>query len=104
MYKGRSEFSTPSSPPPLLPAAAGAPALRALLTASVLIIVPNYSLLALSDLLFAVVLRFTSRQVLFHSLPGRLVPSWEALESSVVIFGYTAPLVERWGAKRVFQV
>ena len=92
------------SPSPL-PAVA-VPPLKALLTTPVVIAVLNYSLLALTEISFTAIL-----PIYLASTPLSLTPrTIGILIGSMGIFNgvfqvvYTAALVERWGAKRVYQV
>jgi hypothetical protein len=97
---------SPSPPPPLPPAAAEAPALRALLTAPVLISVLNYSLFALSEISFAVILPIYLASSPLSLTPGAIgvFLGGIGIFSGVFQVLCTSALVERWGAKRVFQV
>ena len=83
-----------------------APPLMALLTAPVVITVLNYALLALIDISFTAIL-----PVYLASSPLSLTP--RAIGFSIGGMGvfngifqalFTAALVERWGAKRIYQV
>jgi uncharacterized PurR-regulated membrane protein YhhQ (DUF165 family) len=99
-------YQPPSPPPPLPPAAAEAPALRELLTAPILISVLNYSLLALSDISFVVVLPIYLASSPLSLTPGAIGVFFGGIGIFSGAFQVlcTAALVERWGAKRVFQV
>jgi hypothetical protein len=98
-YQPRSSSPSPSP-------AIEAPPLRTLATPPVLIAVLNYALLALSDIcLFAILpvflasspLSLTPRAIgVFLGGLGTFRGGFQAL--------CTAPLVERWGAKRIYQV
>ena len=83
-----------------------APPLKALLTTPVIVAVLNYSLLALSEISFTAIL-----PVYLASSPLSLTPRTIGIFiGGMGIFNgifqtvFTAALMERWGAKRVYQV
>ena len=94
--------SRSSSPSP----AATAPPLRALLTTPVIVAVLNYALIALSEISFTAVL-----PVYLASSPLSLTPraigifiGGMGIFNGIVQALCAAALIERWGAKRMYQV
>ena len=88
------------------PSPVGAPPLRALFIAPVIAAVLNYSLLALSDISFLAILPIYLASTPLSLTPraiGALIGGMGMFSGILQVF-CTAKLIDRWGAKRVYQV